>query len=90
VGAGDAVARITAECLVSYPLINESLLCFKQGVGRLIRRDGVKDRRLWVLDGRIHGKFVWPGMVRLTAGVRRMLGDYTNHSEVPPEFLQQE
>lgn len=82
--------RSRIERMGLYPLINESLLCFKQGVGRLIRRDGVKDRRLWVLDGRIHGKFVWPGMVRLTAGVRRMLGDYTNRSEVPPEFLQQE
>ena len=26
---------------------------FRQGIGHLIRREGVRDRRLWVLDGRI-------------------------------------
>lgn len=28
----------------------------RQGIGRLIRREGVKNRRLWMLDGRLHRK----------------------------------
>lgn len=65
-----------------YPVINEALLSLKQGLGRLVRRDGVTDRNIWVLDGRIHPKFSWPGMVRLTAGARRLLRDYPTRKEV--------
>jgi hypothetical protein len=31
----------------------EALNTFKQGLGRLIRREGLVDRRVWVLDGRL-------------------------------------
>lgn len=65
-----------------YPVINEALLSLKQGLGRLIRRDGVTARNIWVLDGRIHPAYAWPGMVRLTAGARRLLRDYPNRREV--------
>lgn len=65
-----------------YPLINESLLTLKQGLGRLIRRNGVVDRHIWFLDGRVHPSFIWPGMQRLTAGARRMLRDYTKSLEI--------
>lgn len=65
-----------------YPVINEALLTLKQGLGRLIRRDGVTDRNIWVLDGRIHPSFQWAGMVRLTAGARRLLRDYPKRREV--------
>lgn len=65
-----------------YPIINECLLTLKQGLGRLIRRAGVMDRHIWVLDGRIHPEHSWQGMVRLTAGVRRMLRDYAKRDEV--------
>ena len=34
----------------------EAALRLKQGLGRLIRRDGVSQRRIWVLDGRSHLK----------------------------------
>jgi ATP-dependent DNA helicase DinG len=57
-----------------YPIINEALIILKQGLGRLIRRDGLTDRRLWVLDGRIWQP--WPGMEPLTGAVRQMLSDY--------------
>lgn len=80
--------RVRVERMGLYPLINECMLSLKQGIGRLVRRDGVRDRRLWILDGRIHAKFAWPGMVRLTAGVRRMLGDYPLRKDVPPEYLR--
>ena len=32
----------------------KSALKFKQGIGRLVRREGVKGRNLWILDPRIH------------------------------------
>lgn len=35
---------------------NETLLLFKQGLGRLMRRDKVRHRRIWVLDGRIFNR----------------------------------
>jgi hypothetical protein len=31
----------------------EAAFWFKQGVGRFVRRPGVQDRHLWVLDGRL-------------------------------------
>jgi CRISPR type IV-associated DEAD/DEAH-box helicase Csf4 len=65
-----------------YPLINEALLTLKQGLGRLVRRDGVQDRHIWFLDGRAHPSFTWQGMQRLTAGARRMLRDYRRVEEI--------
>lgn len=65
-----------------YPLINEALLTLKQGLGRLIRRDGVQDRHIWFLDGRVHPSITWQGMQRLTAGTRRMLRDYRRVEEI--------
>lgn len=65
-----------------YPVTNEALLSLKQGLGRLIRRNGVTDRNIWMLDGRIHPSFAWPGMVRLTAGTRRLLRDYPRRKEI--------
>lgn len=32
---------------------SKALFAFRQGIGRLMRRDGVLHRRLWVLDGRL-------------------------------------
>lgn len=32
---------------------DEALRMFLQGLGRLVRRDGLRNRRIWVLDGRI-------------------------------------
>lgn len=52
---------------------------FKQGVGRLVRRRGVTNRRLWVLDGRIWTReHAW-----LTQPVRDLLGEYRT---VPVSF----
>lgn len=77
-----ATMRSRVEHQGLYPVINECLLTLKQGLGRLIRRAGVKDRHIWLLDGRVHPSHAWPGMVRLTAGVRRMLRDYAKRDEV--------
>lgn len=65
-----------------YPLINEALLTLKQGLGRLIRREGVQERHIWFLDGRAHPSFTWQGMQRLTAGTRRMLREYRRVEEI--------
>ncbi len=32
----------------------EASILFRQGIGRHIRREGLRDRRLWILDGRIY------------------------------------
>lgn len=32
----------------------DAAFTLRQGLGRLIRRDGLRDRRIWFLDGRIH------------------------------------
>lgn len=56
------------------PIIKEALLFFKQGLGRLIRRNKVKDRHIWIMDGRLWRS--WPHMERFTAAARSILGKY--------------
>lgn len=56
------------------PIIKEALLLFKQGLGRLIRRDKVKHRHLWIMDGRLWRQ--WDGMERFTGAARSILGKY--------------
>ena len=36
--------------------LNEASIRFRQGIGRLVRSEGVKGRRLWILDGRIYAQ----------------------------------
>jgi Rad3-related DNA helicase len=60
------------------PIIKEALLTLKQGLGRLIRRDGVTDRRLWIMDGRIFSE--WPKMVAFTSSAKRLLSNYKKKS----------
>ncbi len=67
-----ALARIERSGTAS--ISNEALLTFKQGLGRLIRRTGVTDRRIWILDGRIFGS--WNRMPQLTGAARRLLREY--------------
>jgi CRISPR type IV-associated DEAD/DEAH-box helicase Csf4 len=49
----------------------ESALKFKQGIGRLMRREGVTDRHLWVLDGRLNS-----ASDELRPQVERILASY--------------
>lgn len=69
-----ALARIERSGTAS--ISNEALLTFKQGLGRLIRRTGVTDRRIWILDGRIFGS--WNRMPQLTGAARRLLREYVH------------
>jgi ATP-dependent DNA helicase DinG len=64
-----------------HPIINEALLTLKQGLGRLIRRDLVQHRRIWLLDGRISPEYKWQGMETLTASVRRLTREYVKRQE---------
>lgn len=61
-----------------FPIIREALLMLKQGLGRLIRRNGVLHRRIIILDGRVwHTN--WEGMQTFVGTVRRMLMEYQSH-----------
>lgn len=51
----------------------EALLTFKQGLGRLIRRNEVKNRHIWVLDGRIWST-TW--LRQFTGPAKRLLSKY--------------
>lgn len=54
---------------------SEGLLILKQGLGRLIRCEGLTDREIWMLDGRIYDKDWAPQFSR---PARRMLLQYNN------------
>ncbi len=51
-------------------IAQEALWMFRQGLGRLVRREGVQKRQLWVLDGRIDGSEPW------VKPFTRLLGKY--------------
>jgi len=62
------------------PIEKEALMMLKQGLGRLIRRAGVKARHIWFLDGRLWCP--WPGMERFQASARLMLSEYKQQGKV--------
>ncbi len=47
----------------------------RQGLGRLVRREGVKNRRIWILDGRLQH----PSAQTYTADLQRVLKMYLHH-----------
>lgn len=58
----------------TYPIEKEALLLLKQGLGRLIRKDGVIDRHIWIMDGRLW--LDWKGMENFTASARKLFAKY--------------
>jgi ATP-dependent DNA helicase DinG len=74
-------SRIFARRVERYFQAAHAAMAFhlRQGVGRLIRRGGVRDRRLWVLDGRIWtaGNDYAPALCRL------LLAAYTDRHSIP-------
>lgn len=54
----------------------EAMLRLKQGLGRLIRRQGLKGRRLLVLDGRLEQPGLSPFMAAAIKDVHLLLGKY--------------
>jgi CRISPR type IV-associated DEAD/DEAH-box helicase Csf4 len=63
------------------PIIQEALMTLKQGCGRLIRRTGVTDRHLWVLDGRIWQPEL-SSLPSLSRAAARMMKDYRKIEEI--------
>lgn len=51
-------------------VVQEAVWHMRQGIGRLVRRPGVPERNLWILDPRLTGKESWP------AGFRQALKRY--------------
>lgn len=51
--------------------VQEAIWLFRQGLGRLVRREGVSKRNLWVLDPRLDRKENW------THGFRKVLSRYS-------------
>ncbi|MFK4136678.1 helicase C-terminal domain-containing protein [Pseudomonas luteola] len=49
--------------------VQESVWMFRQGIGRAVRREGVPERRLWILDSRIDDKSPWIASFRNTLKV---------------------
>lgn len=47
----------------------------RQALGRLVRRDGLKNRRIWLLDGRLQH----PGAAHYTGLIKRVLLAYIHH-----------
>ena len=67
-----------------HAVTQEALLTLKQGLGRLIRRSGVQDRHLWLLDGRVYDGQPWSAksdMKELTAATRRLVRSYRTIKE---------
>lgn len=53
----------------------EAVWHFRQGLGRLVRREGVGSRHLWVLDSRLDSKRPW------LKGFKTVLARYSSQSE---------
>jgi Rad3-related DNA helicase len=45
--------REQAKKIKWFSILSEAAITLRQGIGRLIRAEGLTDRRLWVLDGRL-------------------------------------
>lgn len=57
------------------PVAQEALLTLKQGIGRIIRREGLSHRNIWILDGRMqHSQSRF--MAELVSGAFSMLTKY--------------
>lgn len=51
---------------------------FRQGLGRLMRRKGLSDRRIWLLDGRLYH----PAKVKYMADFWRVIEQYANIQQI--------
>ena len=62
----------------THPIEKEALMMLRQGLGRIIRREGVQNRHIWFLDGRLWTP--WRGMERFTRIASRMLKAYKHQA----------
>ena len=61
----------------------EAMLLLKQGMGRLIRREGLRHRRILVLDGRLQQGHLHPFMAAAIRDAHLLLGKYTKKEIFP-------
>lgn len=69
------IARVSFVGLGAELIVAQRL--FRQGLGRLMRRSGLRNRRIWVLDGRLFH----PPAYNYTADFRRVLVGYIRKEE---------
>ncbi|MBU2774268.1 hypothetical protein HMI48_10375 [Acidithiobacillus ferrooxidans] len=67
------------------PIINESLMMLRQGLGRVVRHPDMRKIDIWVLDGRPWG--IWPRMESWQNGVKCILEGYQKRKtfSFPPD-----
>lgn len=66
--------RSRTENMGTHPVVQEALMMLRQGLGRIVRDEDMKDRHIWFMDGRIWNS--WKGMRSFCLSVRRILGQY--------------
>lgn len=66
--------RTRTEYAGTHPVTQEALMMLRQGLGRIVRDKGMKDRHVWFMDGRIW--IGWAGMRAFCLSVRRILEQY--------------
>jgi ATP-dependent DNA helicase DinG len=66
--------RSRTEITGTHPVAQEALMMLRQGLGRIVRDKGMKDRHIWFMDGRIWN--AWQGMRSFCLSVRRILEQY--------------
>jgi Rad3-related DNA helicase len=66
--------RTRTEYAGTHPVAQEALMMLRQGLGRIVRDRGMKDRHIWFMDGRIWTG--WQGMRALCLSVKRILEQY--------------
>lgn len=60
VGLNRSITHDRREKMAGFRIvIQEAVWMFRQGLGRLVRREGVRNRCLWVLDARLSGPDPW-------------------------------
>lgn len=67
-----------------HAVIQEGMLKFKQGLGRIIRASGLKNRRILVLDGRLMVASKNQFMKSAMGSAKEMLGMYHKKGMFPP------
>ena len=50
-------------------------LMLRQGIGRLVRREGLRNRSIHILDGRLHSQ------LRMMQGFRQIIGTYPHQKQ---------
>lgn len=62
------------------PVAKEALMTLRQGLGRLIRNSQVRDRHVWMLDGRIWSN--WPHMQQFTMPAQYVINSYPKKAAI--------